>query len=101
MYPHERSLVDDMKGEKFTLLGINSDSSPTRLKAVLKREKITWPVIFDNGDQSGPIATKWVVRGWPTTYVLDGAGVIRYTDVRDQSRTNAVKFLMAEAKKKR
>jgi hypothetical protein len=26
----------------------------------------------------GPIATAWNVRGWPTLYILDHNGVIRY-----------------------
>ena len=101
MYPHERSLVDEMKGEKFTLLGINSDSTTTRAKAAFKREKITWPVIFDNGGTDGPIATRWGVRGWPTIYVLDAKGVIRFIGPRDEELTKAVKQLLAEAKSKK
>jgi peroxiredoxin len=100
MYPHERSLVDEMKGEKFTLFGVNSDSTPTRVKAVIKREKMTWPVLFDNGGSDGPVATKWGVRAWPTIYVIDAKGVIRFIGPRDEALSRAVKQLVAEAKKK-
>jgi len=101
MYPHERSLVEDMKSEKFTLLGINSDSSPARLKAAMQREKLTWPILFDNGGTDGPVATRWNVNGWPTIYVLDASGVIRYIGPRDEQLSDAVRLLVAEAKKKR
>ena len=30
-----------------------------------------------DGSTSGPIATAWNVRGWPTVYVIDEKGVIR------------------------
>jgi hypothetical protein len=38
------------------------------------------------------------VRGWPTIYVLDANGVIRYRDVRDKQMEDAVMTLLAEAK---
>ncbi len=79
MYPHERSLVQRLNGKPFALLGVNSDSKE-RLKQVLKREKMTWPSWWDGGATDGPIARKWNVHGWPTIYVLDHKGVIRFKD---------------------
>jgi hypothetical protein len=67
----------------------------------MKREKITWPVIFDNGGTDGPISTRWGVTGWPTTYVIDAKGVIRHKEVRDQEMSDAVAALVAEAKGKK
>jgi peroxiredoxin len=96
MYPHERSLVDELKKEKFTLLGIDSDSTPTRLRSVIAREKLTWPIIFDG--ERGPIATRWRIDAYPTTLVLDQKGVIRYRDLRDAELTNAIKRLLAGKK---
>src|SRR5262245_51503018 len=94
MYPHERSLVDDLKKEKFTLLGINSDATPEKVRVVVEREKLTWPIILDNGDTDGPIASKWGVNAWPTTYVIDQAGIIRFKNVREESMTEAVQQLL-------
>jgi peroxiredoxin len=98
MYPHERSLVKRLAEEKFTLLGINSDESPEKYAAAAKREDLTWPVMFDGGSTNGPIATKWGVRGWPTIYVIDAKGVIRFRDVRGDQMDAAVDQLLAEAK---
>ncbi len=77
MYPHERSLVKRMEGKSFVLLGVNSDRDRTKLKEVLKQEKITWRSFWDGGKIGGPIATRWNVQGWPTVYVLDHRGVIQ------------------------
>ena len=95
MYPHERSLVARMKDKPFALLGVNSDSKE-RLKEAIEREKITWRSWWDGGNTRGPIATKWNVQGWPTIYVLDAKGVIRYKGVRGKKMDEAVDTLLAE-----
>ena len=97
MLPHEKELVERLKDEPFALLGINSDGTADEVKKILARESITWRQAID-GDTSGPWATKWNVNGWPTIYVLDANGVIRYRDVRDQAMEDAVLELIAEAK---
>jgi hypothetical protein len=95
MYPHERSLVKRLEGKPFALLGINSDSKASVKKAI-KQENITWRSWWDGGSTEGPIATKWNVHGWPTVYVLDHKGVIRFRDVHDQHLDHAVDELLAE-----
>jgi len=97
MLPHEKELVERLKAEPFALLGINSDGDAETVKKILARESITWRQALD-GDTSGPWATKWNVNGWPTIYVLDANGVIRYRDVRDAAMEKAVLELVAEAK---
>ena len=79
MYPHERSLVKRLADEPFALIGVNSDADKEALKQVLIDEDITWRS-FWNGPEGtgGPISTAWNVSGWPTIYVLDHEGVIRY-----------------------
>lgn len=95
MYPHERSLVKRLEGKPFTILGVNSDPKD-RLRQALKKENITWRSWWDGGDTSGPIATKWNVQGWPTIYVVDHKGVIRYRDVREKQMDDAVEVLLKE-----
>ena len=95
MYPHERSLVKRLEGKPFALLGINSDPK-NRLRQVMKKENITWRSWWDGGDTGGPIATAWNVKGWPTTYVLDAKGVIRYLHVREEQMDKAVDALLKE-----
>ena len=97
MYPHERSLVKRMAGKPFALLGVNSDSKED-LKKALKREQITWPSFWDGGDSDGPIATRWNVDSWPTIYVLDTRGVVRFKNVRGEALDKAVDQLLGEIK---
>ena len=98
MYPHERSLVKRLENKPFALLGINSDPKE-RLREVLKKENITWRSWWDGGDTNGPIARAWNVRGWPTIYILDHKGVIRFKGPRGEAMDKAVDQLLAELEK--
>ena len=98
MYPHERSLVKRLENKPFALLGVNSDPKD-RLKSVIKKEKMTWRSWWDGGNTSGPIATKWNVSGWPTIYVLDDKGVIRFKGPREEALDKAVDSLLAKVEK--
>ncbi len=99
MYPHERSLVKRLADKPFALLGVNSDSDRDEVKKVLAQEQLTWRSWWDGGDTNGPIARAWGVQGWPTIYVLDHKGVIRFKNVRGDAMDRAVEQLLAEMEK--
>ena len=96
MYPHERSLVKRLAGKPFALLGVNSDRDREALKEVMAKEEITWRSWWDGGSTRGPIAGQFNVSSWPTIYVLDAKGVIRYKGVRGAAMDKAVDTLLAE-----
>lgn len=95
MLPHEKTLVERLKDKPFALIGINSDGEADAVKKILKDQGITWRNAID-GSTEGPWARKWNVSGWPTIYVLDSKGVIRYRDVRDEQMEEAVLKLLGE-----
>ncbi len=99
MYPHERSLVKRLADKPFALIGVNSDADKTKLKPRMIEENITWRS-FWNGPEgtSGPIAARWNVSSWPTIYVMDDKGVIRYKGVRGEAMDEAVDTLLEEMK---
>ncbi len=80
MYPHERSLVKEMQGKPFALIGVNSDGNRDAIRKIVQEKNLNWRS-FWNGPKgpSGPIAAAWNIRGWPTLYVLDEKGVIHYS----------------------
>jgi Thioredoxin-like len=101
MYPHERSLVQRMAGKPFALIGVNSDDDRAELRRVLVDEKITWRSFWNGGGTQGPISTAWGVSTWPTIYVIDHKGMIRYKDVRREAMDRAVDKLLEEMETKR
>lgn len=95
MLPHEKTLVKRLADKPFALIGINSDGPAEAVREILAREKITWRQVIDESTE-GKLATQWNVSGWPTIYVLDAKGVIRYREVRDKEMDEAVDKLLAE-----
>ena len=102
MYPHERSLVKRLKDQPFALIGVNSDKDLDTLRKVRVEKELTWRS-FWNGSQGtgGPISATWGVRAWPTIYVLDEDGVIRFKNVRGDKMDAAVDQLLEEMGQKR
>jgi hypothetical protein len=97
MVPHERELIARMAGKPFALLGVNSDEAGDRdkVKAATREKQMTWPSWWDGGFR-GAIQTAYNVSHWPTVFVLDPRGVIRYIDVRGHELDQAVDTLLAE-----
>ena len=95
MLPDERQLVERLADEPFALVGVNSDGDRETVKGILEDNEISWRNAIDGGTD-GPWATQWNVRSWPTIYILDGEGVIRYRDLRDEAMENAALALLGE-----
>jgi len=78
MVPLERALAERYKDQPFTVLGVNGDSTPETAREAIQKEQITWPSFWNGVDTTGNIAHDWNIRGWPTFYVLDPNGIIRF-----------------------
>jgi peroxiredoxin len=101
MYPHERSLVKRLEDMPFALVGVNSDADKNVLKKAMEKQHITWRSFWNGPDgTSGPISEKWDVSSWPTIYVLDAKGTIRFKNVRGEAMDRAVDQLLEEMGKK-
>ncbi len=93
--PGERALVKRLEGRPFVLLGINGgENDREQARRVVRDEGITWRSWWDGTTQDGPIASRWNVDAWPTTYVLDAQGVIRFKDLRGDQLGQAVDSLL-------
>ena len=90
--------MKQLAGEPFALIGVNSDKEIEVARKAVEELNINWRS-FWNGEKGtfGPIATKWNIASWPTTYLIDAKGVIRFKDLRDEKLDEAIEKLMAEA----
>ncbi len=102
MFPHERSLVNNLKDEPFVLLGVNGDSDPEALKKMNEDQDITWRSFANSHDSyDSAISQRWNVNGWPTLYLIDANGKIRNRwlgNPGDQVLDEAIAGLIEEAK---
>ena len=89
------SLVDRLEGKPFVLLGINGRRPGGR--QVGDGQGADDLALVVNGGKTGSTVLKWGVLSWPTVYILDCKGVIRYHNVRFEAMDQAIDRLVKEA----
>ena len=97
MYPHERSLVEELKDAPFALVGVNSDKTIERAKKAIDENGLNWRS-FQNQpeDAERKISDDWMVRGWPTIVVLDADRKVRYRGHNGEAANDVVRKLLAK-----
>ncbi len=95
MYPHERSLVKQLSDKPFTIIGVNSDSDLDEIREIVKEKNLTWRS-FQNEQDYGAISDLWGINGWPTIFLVDADGKIRYRDLRGSAMDAAIEELLKE-----
>ena len=100
MYPEERALVARLKDMPFVLLSVNTDADVGTLSASIASGEVTWRCWWDRG-VDGPITTRWGITAFPTIFVLDRSGVIRFKEVRGEELDSAVVSLLDVASSQR
>jgi thiol-disulfide isomerase/thioredoxin len=78
MIPHQRNLVDKLKGKPCVLVSVSIDEKRESLEEFLKNEAMPWTHWWA-GNKSG-IGVDWNISYVPAIYVLDARGVIRHRD---------------------
>ncbi|QGJ71337.1 Hypothetical protein PBC10988_30420 [Planctomycetales bacterium 10988] len=75
MYGYEREMVEKYKDQPFALLGYNTEDERTVQELVRNRE-ITWPTWVNDPREN--VTNRWRVSSFPTLFVIDADGYIRY-----------------------
>ncbi len=98
MIPHERAMVEKLKGKNFALISISGDDKKETLTSFLEKEKMPWTHWF--AERKG-ILKDWSVKYYPTMYIIDHKGVIRAKDLRGEALEKKVEELLAEMDKEK
>jgi thiol-disulfide isomerase/thioredoxin len=100
MNPQKQRLVERYAGKPFALLEVNSDDDRETVRRTMRKEKPMWRCWFDGG-REGAISRSWGVHSWPTLFILDGKGVIRFKELRGPMLNRVVERLMNEGEEPR
>ena len=93
MIPDLREWHERLKDQPFELISVSADQSVDTLKSFLGDNDMPWTHWFA-GDSD--ILREWNVRGYPTTFILDAGGKVRYSDLRGEALEGAVNNLLLE-----
>jgi thiol-disulfide isomerase/thioredoxin/TolA-binding protein len=77
LFPHEKGLVQRWQGQPFVLLGVNGDQDREATRQEVRVQGLAWRSWW-NGGPGGPITREWNVSTWPTVYLVDRRGNLRY-----------------------
>lgn len=99
MIPHEREMVKRLENKPFTLLSVSCDEKKETLTKFLEKEKMPWSHWWVGVESE--FSRMLNIRFYPTIYVVDAKGVIRYKNIRGEKLEAAVNTLLAEMEAKR
>ena len=91
--PNVKRTYEKYKDQKFQIIGISLDRSITPLEEYIEKEKLGWLHHWDN---IGKVANLYKVRSIPSTFLIDGEGVIRKTNLRGHTLEHVVADLVKE-----
>ncbi|MYB94612.1 redoxin domain-containing protein [Candidatus Poribacteria bacterium] len=91
--PNVKKTYEKYKDQKFQIIGISLDRSREPLEAYIEKENLTWLHYWDN---IGKVSNIYKVQAIPSTFLIDGEGVIRKTNLRGYWLETAVAELVEE-----
>jgi thiol-disulfide isomerase/thioredoxin len=94
--PEENQLAADFPKESFTLVGVNGDRTREAASDAVRAHNIQFASWWDDPAARASIVARYGVTQWPTTYVLDARGVVRYKNIAGENLRRAIEQLIAE-----
>ena len=91
--PNVKATYAKYKHQKFEIIGISLDNSPAPLQTYIASEGLTWRQYWDS---SAKITQLYDVRAIPSTFLIDGSGIIRAVNLRGAALETAVAALVQE-----
>ncbi|MCY3739661.1 MAG: redoxin domain-containing protein [Candidatus Poribacteria bacterium] len=91
--PNVKRTYAKYKNQKFEIIGISLDQSTAPLEAYIASEGLMWRQYWDSGSR---ISSMYNVRAIPSTFLIDGAGIIRRVNLRGGALEMAVAELVRE-----
>lgn len=85
-FPHYQRMVEQ-NGGKLVVLGLSTDDDPDGIPAFAKETGAKFPLAWDDGQT---VARQYSPPTMPTSYVVDGNGIVRFVHVGFRSGDETV-----------
>lgn len=92
MIPHEREMIERLKGEPFAILSVSCDEDKETLASFLEETSMPWDHWWSGRDSD--FTESLAIGKYPSIFVLDKEGVIRFKDIKGEELDAAVDSLL-------
>jgi thiol-disulfide isomerase/thioredoxin len=93
------AMYRELQPRGFEIVGISGDVPGEEGKKMLgdyiKEKGVNWPNLWDGKGPNEGIAREWGISSWPTQFLVDRKGILRYSDIPGDRR-KAIEGLIAE-----
>lgn len=96
--PEENRLLEEFQDADFRLFGVNGDEVLHDAQEAAERHSIQFTSWWDNPNAENRIVTQWNVTAWPTTFVIDQSGIIRYKNLSGSNLRKVISELLTQGK---
>ncbi|MEO2045099.1 MAG: TlpA disulfide reductase family protein [Pirellulales bacterium] len=94
MIPHEVEMAKRFQDKPFAILSVSCDRDQETLKTFLEETEMPWEHWWVSAESEFKKTLN--ISSFPTVYVLDGNGVIRHKNIKDEQLEKAIEALLAE-----
>lgn len=96
--PEVVAAYEQFKNKGLRMLSVSSDEPgrEAKLRKVIADHRVTFPVIYDGKGANGPLAERNRVTGYPSVFLLDHRGRVRFTGLDVTELRRRVAGLLAE-----
>jgi thiol-disulfide isomerase/thioredoxin len=91
--PKLKTLHEKYHDQGLRILGVHTTNGAEKMADYVTAEKITWPVAADIDNET---VNAWCVTGYPSLYLVDRAGKVRFAGVYEEDLEKAIVQLLAE-----
>ena len=85
--PSLQTLRDELAWRGFEVLGVNYQEGPARIETFVRRTGIAFPIVRDT---DGAAARAWNARVFPSSFLVDRSGRVRYALVGEADWTSPI-----------
>ncbi|MBI3138762.1 MAG: TlpA family protein disulfide reductase [Sphingobacteriales bacterium] len=89
-------LYPKFKEKGFEILGVSIDEDKKDWQTAVKRDKISWLQVNDNGGWESLTTTQWRISAIPTSYLIDKDGTLIAMDLEGKELEKALKEILGE-----
>jgi len=94
--PKLKAVHERLHAQGFEIVGISGDTDRAALQNIIQRHKLPWPQLFE-GRSKPSLAAKFGIRHYPSMWLLDRQGVVRFISAGANLEEKAKQLLRESA----